>query len=106
MAFIKKHEVVSNQGLLPIYQQEGNKKHWLAAKDLMAVLLNHQKENTQKREVDGEVMVSLEVALYLLFRVEMDDFTISTTINELRNVSSSPPSSPPLATIEPLSPPI
>jgi hypothetical protein len=49
-----------------------------------------------KREGDGEMMVSIQAAIYLLTKVEMDDFFITSTINAPKQVckSASGPSQP------------
>jgi hypothetical protein len=53
---------------------------------LIQVMVHHQQENTVKREGDGEVMVSIQTTIYLLTKVEMDDFPITPTINALKQV--------------------
>jgi hypothetical protein len=93
-SFVQKTEVPCNLGtLLPIYQQgrEGDEKHWVIMRDIMRIMIQHQQENVlQAKEGDGEVMVPLRVALYLLGKVEMDDFSITPTINALKALDTPP----------------
>jgi hypothetical protein len=110
MSFTKFKEVTCNCGHLNIYQlSSSSSKYWLSMRELIQVIIHHQQENVTRREEDGEVMVSLGVALYLLFKVEIEDFSITSTINDLKQlVKNTPPFSPTkesnLTQMPPLSP--
>lgn len=84
--FHKISEVPCNYGTLPVFYQGNDKnKYWLSIKDVINVITYHQKTNTMERN-DGEMMISMGLALQLLFKMEMEDFTIGTTINALNQL--------------------
>ena len=93
MFFTKHKEIPCNCGHLSVYQQQqqtsthilpsssSHQKYWLSMRELVQVMVHHQQENVIKRKGDGEV--SLGVTLHLLFKVEIEDFSITPTINAL-----------------------
>ena len=84
--FHKISEISCNCGTLSVFCQEDDKnKYWLSIKDVIGIMIDHQKANTMKRN-DGEMMISMELVLQLLFKMEMEDFTIGTTINALNQL--------------------
>jgi hypothetical protein len=107
MSFTKSDEIPCNCGHLNIYRLSStapSPKCWLSLKELTQVMVHHQWENLVKREEDGEVMVPISIALYLLFKMEMEDFSITPTINALKQLCKCTLQSPPPPTKPPPSP--
>jgi hypothetical protein len=81
-------QVACNFGVLPVFQDTQNKaKYWLRVTDVVNVMIHHQRENTITQ--DGEVMISLGFALLLLFKMEMEDYSISSTVTELQRLTAT-----------------
>jgi hypothetical protein len=49
-------------------------------------MVHYQQENIVNREGDDEVMIPIQAAISLLTKVEMEDFSITPTINALKQV--------------------
>lgn len=82
-------QLACNYGMLPVFQDSQNKtKFWLRVRDVVKVMIHHQRENTITQ--DSEVMIPLGLALLLLFKMEMEDYSISPTITELQHLTQTP----------------
>jgi hypothetical protein len=82
-------QVPCNYGMLPDFHDAQNKaKYWLRVKDIVNIMIHHQHENTISQ--DGEAMISLGLTLLLLFKMEMEDYSISSTITELQHLTQTP----------------
>ena len=51
------------------------------------MIIHHQQENTIIQ--DGEVMISLGFTLLLLFKMEMENYSISSTIAKLQQITAT-----------------
>jgi hypothetical protein len=78
-------QVACNYGVLPVFQDTQNKaKYWLRVRDVVNVMIHYQRGNIITQ--DGKVMISLGFALLLLFKMEMENYSISSTVMELQRL--------------------
>ncbi len=84
--FQETYQIPCNFGTLSIFQHEN--KYWFHLEDIIKIIIYFQQQNIIYKK-NGETMITLELVLFLLNKFEMDDFSISTTINALKTIEKN-----------------
>jgi hypothetical protein len=91
MNFYQVNQIECNVGFIPIFQSKDTDEPytiWLKLKDVIGIMLLHERENLVRNKLNNDLMISLNLALNLLLKMELEDFSIGSTINNLKAYTS------------------
>jgi len=57
--------------------------YWLTVKDVAIIILEHQQPHVVQTS-DGKMVIPLHSALHIFAKMELEDFSISSTINTIK----------------------